>query len=73
MATYHRVDNRVRSLDRARVRVRKDGAEQPDLLHDVDACANLDTIADIVGMFDEEEDDRRQDFGQRASNEPAKT
>ena len=71
--TYHGVDYRVRGLDGTRVRVREDGAQKPDLLHDVDTRADLYAVADVVGMFDEEEDDRRQDFGQRASNEPAQT
>ena len=64
MNTYHRIEHRVWGLNGTRARVREYGAEQPNLLDNIDVLVNLHAIADIVGVLDEEEDDGCQDLSQ---------
>jgi hypothetical protein len=49
------------------------GAKQPDFLDGVDVFTDLDPITNIIRMFDEEEDDTGQDFGEAPTNEPTET
>ena len=59
---YLRRQFRVRGLDKTIVLIQEDGAEEVDLFDGVASFFNVDTVAHVVWMLDEQEDDARQDL-----------
>jgi hypothetical protein len=57
MNTHRVADHRVRRLHRRAVLVEEDGAEQPDFLDGVVHGVERDSIADVVRVLNEQEDD----------------
>ena len=60
-------------MHEARVLVQEDRAEETDLFHGVRDVLDLNAVADVVRVLDEQEDNTREDFGQATSDEPAET
>jgi hypothetical protein len=54
------------------MRIKKNGAQKSDLLDCITIFPKIDTITNIIRVFDEQEYDRREHLGQRAANEPRK-
>ena len=71
--TYLSAERHVWSLNKTRVGVEEDRAQEPNLLDRVDILSNLNAVSDVVRVLHEEEDNRRKDFRQRRSDEPAQT
>ena len=67
------VQNDIRRLDRCIVPIQEDGAEESNFLDGVDDLIELDPVANIIRMLDEEENDACQDFGETSPNEPTET
>ena len=70
---YLAIEHGVRCLHETCVAVQEDRAEKPDLLHSERVLRHRDTVADVEGVLDEQEDDTREDLREAAADQPAET
>ena len=70
---YLAIEHGVRRLHETCVAVQEDRAEKPDLLHSVRVLRHRDTVADVEGVLDEQEDDTREDLPEAAADQPTET
>lgn len=62
----------VRGLNQCVVPVQENGAEESDFLDGVHILIDLDPVTNIIGVFNEQEDDAGQDFCETSADEPTK-
>ena len=73
---YQSRQDRVWRLNETIFTVQEDGAEQPDFLHGIRLLRilrDLDSIANIVRVLDEEEDNTGEYFLKRVADQPTQT
>ncbi len=68
---YQSVQNTVGCLYIGRVGVNEHGAQKVDLLNDIILFVDLNPVANIVRMVDEQKDDACQDVLHARANKPA--
>ena len=70
---YLAIEHGVRRLHETCVAVQEDRAEKPDLLHSERVLRHRDTVADVEGVLDEQEDNTREDLRKAAADQPTET
>ena len=72
-ATHEGVEGIVGCLDQRRIPIQESRAEKANFLDRVRLAIDDNTIANVEGMLDEQEDDTRQNLLQTSTNKPTET
>lgn len=67
---YQSIQDIVGCLHTSGARVHEHGAQKVDLLNDIKLFVDLDSVANVVRMLDEQEDDACQDLLHTCANKP---
>ena len=70
-AQYHRIQHGVRRLNEGSIGFQENGAEQTYFFDGIICLVHINSVPNIEGMLDEEEDDADEDLLQTAADEPA--